>query len=160
MRLLNRLRPQRDAFFAGIKGQLSYLSEKLDQRCNLSGRINSANDWCKEHPRKMFAITLCSLIFCVMVSVLLPSNNGGNVALDINDIKKGTTAVQILSRNNDETHAIESEYVNMIKSVQGDINLIDSLSKKSELSHDDSMKIYVAAKRLNCFQNNKENNEN
>lgn len=120
------------------------------ERLKISKRVEALNDWCDRHPKRMFAITI---IFClcgitITVNSLVSSDRNGTPIAPMNDIIDISGVLEAVRSNNEGKEQIRNGILEIMKIGSDALHEIDSLMALPTLTHDDSVRLWVATKQL------------
>lgn len=125
----------------------------IGTRFNVRDRIAQANSWCNNHPLVVFLVALGILIFSTAATIRSFLNYKAEVAIPLFDTEflESNIVSRTMSLSETSRDVMTSKMRQVVSEVQQDINMIDSLMALPALSHQDSMKVWMATERLNSF---------
>lgn len=124
------------------------LYAKLLNKLRWNGRVRLANRWASRNPRKWAIYTYCAF-FLIFLSCFIPVNKGDDKKTlgleDVTDIRPVVNGLNHIQSLND---ARNRSIVELSVTVAQLKNEYDSLMSIADKSHDDSLRIYHVAKKL------------
>lgn len=149
---LKNAKARHDAALAkGLSDMLSRIGNKL----RAHQHIDKLNNWCDSHPKSTFAMTI---IFCVFgailsgVPLLTPQKNETQIA-SLHDIVDISGVVDAVRSNNEGKEQLRNGILEIMKIGSNAINDIDSIMALPSLTHDDSIRLWVAIQQLQIINN-------
>lgn len=140
-----------------VRGACASISTKL----NMQEKIALANQWCNRHPLIVFLVALLTLAISTAVTLRSFINYQEQEAMPLFDagLFEGNAALRAMSMTETSKDMVAEKMRQVVAEVQQDIDLIDSIMARPVLTHQDSMRVWAAAERLNAFNQNFSNDE-